>query len=64
MNDITSAIGIEQLKKVDGFIQRRKEIHNIYNSELDGIDWITTPTIKDEVKKFLLYVSYTIKRKR
>jgi aminotransferase len=61
MNDITSAIGIEQLKKVDGFIQRRKEIHNIYNSELDGIDWITTPTIKDEVKSS--YFMYHIQLK-
>ena len=48
-NDITSAIGIEQLKKVDGFIRRRKKIHNMYNSELDGTDWVITPTIKDEV---------------
>ena len=61
MNDITSAIGIEQLKKVDGFIQRRKEIHNIYNSELDGIDWIITPTIKDEVKSS--YFMYHIQLK-
>jgi len=42
-NDIVSAIGLEQLKKLSGFIQRRKDIWNIYKSELSDVDWITLP---------------------
>jgi dTDP-4-amino-4,6-dideoxygalactose transaminase len=42
-NDIASTIGLEQLKKLNGFIERRKEIWDIYKSELSDIDWITLP---------------------
>ena len=48
-NDISSAIGIEQLKKVDGFIGRRKEIHEMYNSNLRNLDWIKLPSIPNYV---------------
>ena len=44
-NDISSAIGIEQLKKVDTFISRRKEIHEMYNSNLINLDWIKLPSV-------------------
>lgn len=43
VNDITSAIGIEQLKKVDSFISRRKEIHNFYDKNLSDLNWLKTP---------------------
>lgn len=47
MNDISSSIGVAQLKKIDSFIQRRKEITEIYNNEFKNIDWLkTTPTLK------------------
>ena len=42
-NDIASTIGLQQLKKLNGFIERRKEIWDIYKSELSDIDWITLP---------------------
>jgi len=49
-NDITSAIGIEQLKKVDKFISTRKSIHEKYNQELKELDWLTLPNIPSNVK--------------
>lgn len=42
MNDITAAIGLEQLKKLPGFIARRKEIHRMYNKYL-VYPWIKRP---------------------
>ena len=42
MNDITSAIGIEQLKKLPAFIARRQEIHHYYNQAL-ALDWLQLP---------------------
>ena len=42
-NDIASAIGLEQLKKLNGFINRRKEVWSIYKSELSDVDWLTLP---------------------
>jgi len=41
--DILSSIGRIQLKKVDNFIRRRKEVWNMYQEGLKGIDWIQTP---------------------
>tara|TARA_R110001592_G_scaffold107600_1_gene301026 strand:- start:6992 stop:8116 length:1125 start_codon:yes stop_codon:yes gene_type:complete len=43
INDVTAAIGLEQLKKLDAFISRRKEIHTMYNNALKHIDWIDVP---------------------
>ncbi len=43
MNDISSAIGIEQLKKLPGFIARRQEINQYYNQELADIGWLQLP---------------------
>ena len=67
MTDISAAIGREQLKKLPNFNARRREIAEIYNSELSGL--VITPknrrghvfhqyTIRsdkrDELRKFLL----------
>ena len=43
MNDITAAMAVEQLKKLRGFIARRKEIHETYDRLLKGLDWLDTP---------------------
>lgn len=48
-NDIQAAIGIEQLKKVTQFINRRKEIHNLYVDQLSNLEWIKLPDIPDKV---------------
>ena len=42
-NDIVSAIGLEQLKKADGFISRRKDIWDTYKEELQNLDWLILP---------------------
>ena len=44
VNDITSAIGLVQLSRLEGFIDRRKQIHEYYNESLNDLDWIKTPT--------------------
>ena len=57
VNDITSAIGLEQLKKVKNFIGMRKKIHNMYDSKLDNLDWLKTPPkLTDDVESsYYLY---------
>jgi len=42
-NDIQAAIGIEQLKKIDSQLIRRKLIHNMYTNTLQKLDWINVP---------------------
>jgi len=43
MNDISSAIGLEQLKKLSAFIARRKQIHESYDRLLSDLTWLQVP---------------------
>jgi aminotransferase len=43
MNDIAAAIGLEQLKKLRAFVDRRRQIHDFYDDALSGLDWLRTP---------------------
>jgi aminotransferase len=58
LNDISSAMGIEQLKKLNGFIARRKEVWDRYN---DGLkkesEWISLPPppVANTVSSYYFY---------
>jgi dTDP-4-amino-4,6-dideoxygalactose transaminase len=43
MNDLSSAIGLEQLKKVDSFAARRRHVAKAYNDGLSKHAWLTSP---------------------
>ena len=43
MNDITAAIGVCQMNKLPGFLERRKEIYQRYNNELGQCDFLKLP---------------------
>ena len=43
MTDIQAALGIEQLKKLDGMISRRRELASIYLNSLKDISWLALP---------------------
>ena len=42
-NDIQAAMGIEQLKKIDSQITKRKLIHDTYSNELKSLNWLDVP---------------------
>ena len=43
MTDIQAALGIHQLRRLDGFISRRREIASIYDDALSGLSEIILP---------------------
>jgi len=45
MMDIQAAIGIHQLPKLDGFIEKRREIAEYYNAAFAGVEELATPTL-------------------
>ncbi len=59
MTDISAAIGLAQLKKVDGFNEARIKNAMLLNKKLGGIKGIVTPTVKSGCKH--VFHQYTIK---
>lgn len=59
MTDIQAALGISQMKKIDRFIKRRREIVDIYNKELNSIEEIEIP-FEEEFSKSGYHI-YVIK---
>ena len=64
MNNVTAAMGCAQLKKLDSFISRRKEIYDVYHHELNKLDWLTVPPIEkfDNVSSYYFFWIQTEKR--
>ncbi len=53
MTDYQSAMGVEQLKKVDKFWARRKEIWDIYNSEFENLNFGIPAPLEEQNKHSL-----------
>ena len=57
MSNINAAIGLAQLKKVDSFIARRREICHLYDKNLNGVDGIECmPASYDEITPFMYVI--------
>ena len=47
MTDLQAALGIEQLRKLDRFIEERKEGARLYAKALRRLDWLTLPEVPE-----------------
>ncbi len=47
MNNVTAAIGLSQLEKLDGFIHKRKNIYEKYTKELENTGDISLPPLPE-----------------
>ncbi|MBU0898244.1 MAG: DegT/DnrJ/EryC1/StrS family aminotransferase [Nanoarchaeota archaeon] len=50
MTDMQAALGLHQLKKLDGFIETRQKNAELYTKLLSDVPGIKTPTVKDDIK--------------
>jgi len=63
LTDFQCALGLVQLKRLDDFIKRRREIWEYYTSELTIIDGFNTPVERENVSSaWHLYVGQVEKR--
>jgi hypothetical protein len=58
LTDIQAAIGIEQLKKLDEIVRRRRELAARYDRALARLTWLKTPHVPDRAEPN--YQSYTV----
>lgn len=56
MSDITAAMGVAQLKKIDSIIEKKQKLAKYWDDMLDGIDFIDKPYIGNDVNH--IYQSY------
>jgi len=61
LTDFQCALGISQMNKLDGFIQRRREIAARYNQAFADVEEIITPVERDDVQ--VVYHIYVIQLK-
>jgi UDP-4-amino-4,6-dideoxy-N-acetyl-beta-L-altrosamine transaminase len=50
ITDFQAALGISQLRKLDGFIEKRSELASKYNELLSEIDFIRLPAMKNNIR--------------
>ncbi len=63
MNDISAAIGLVQLSKVDGFIEKRKKFYNWYNEAFSDLPITLPPALNDNTESsYYLYCIFTENR--
>ena len=57
MNNVTAAMGVVQIDRLQGFIDRKKEIYEAYDNAFSPIDWIETPPklIEDCTNSYYFY---------
>ena len=62
ITDLQCALGLSQLKKLPGFIERRREIVDRYNSALSDIPWLRTPKLlRTEDADHISWHLYTVR---
>lgn len=61
MTDIQASLGASQLRKLDNFVERRREIAGVYNKEFKDNDYFDIPVEKDYA--FSSYHLYPIRLK-
>jgi perosamine synthetase len=47
LTELQSALGLSQLKRLDSWLARRREIVAAYNAGFAGLDWLRTPGLRE-----------------
>ncbi len=57
MDEMSAALGVSQLKKIESFLQKREKVANMYTEKLKNYSWVKTPVVKPYVRmSWFVYV--------
>lgn len=57
MDEMSAALGVSQIKRLDIFLKKRETVANLYTEKLKNISWVRPPVIKSYVKmSWFVYV--------
>lgn len=57
MDEMSAALGLSQMKRIDSFIGKRRRVAELYNEKLAQFDWVTVPRTRDHVRRsWFVYV--------
>ena len=57
MDEMSAALGVSQLKKLEVFLEKRERVARIYTEKLKGFSWVRPPVVKPYVRmSWFVYV--------
>jgi perosamine synthetase len=57
MTEMSAALGVSQVRRVETFLAKRKEVARLYTERLAGLDWIRPPVVRPHVRmSWFVYV--------
>lgn len=57
MTEMSAALGVSQVRRVETFLAKRKEVARLYTERLAGLDWIRSPVVRPHVRmSWFVYV--------
>lgn len=57
LDEMSAALGVSQMKRLDRFLAKRERVAALYNQRLAALDWVRTPVVRDHVRSsWFVYV--------
>lgn len=50
IDEMSAALGISQLSRLESFIDKREQVAQLYNQYLEPLEWLRVPVVRDDVR--------------
>ncbi|MDH7596411.1 MAG: DegT/DnrJ/EryC1/StrS family aminotransferase [Methanothrix sp.] len=60
MTEMSAALGISQLRRLEDILAKRERVARMYTSRLSGLEWVRTPAVRPNVRKSWFVYTITL----